>query len=53
MDIEAEKAAERIKARQAVTGTAADIHERDLDISWNAPAAAPGVGITDGGKSAA
>jgi dTMP kinase len=30
MDIEAEKAAERIKARQAVTGTAADIHERDL-----------------------
>ncbi|NLT13430.1 MAG: deoxynucleoside kinase [Clostridiales bacterium] len=30
MDIEAEKAAERIKKRQAVTGTAADIHERNL-----------------------
>lgn len=30
MDIPADKAAERIKERQAKTGTAADIHERDF-----------------------
>jgi dTMP kinase len=31
MDIPVEKAVERIKERQAVTGAAADIHERDID----------------------
>lgn len=31
MDIPVEKAVERIKERQAVTGTLADIHERDIE----------------------